>query len=84
LEYIRDKYWTLKGPKTIFTITLDPFNPHPYVDLKSLSVIKDELEMLILPFCPIKEVSRRKGEDGYLYIEIEQDTAAAPLFSMNK
>ncbi len=45
-----------------------------------MSVHSEEKEILILPYCPIKEVSRRK-EGNIEYVEVVQDTTADPIFS---
>ena len=34
--------------------------PHPHADISTLSTYTDEMEVLILPFCPIKEIKRKK------------------------
>lgn len=60
--------------------------PHPHADISTLSTYTDEMEVLILPFCPIKEIKRKKSKklDHVEYIYVEQDIHAAPIFSLNK
>jgi hypothetical protein len=41
-------------------ISLDEIKPHPYADLRKISMNEHEKEVLILPFCPVKEIRRYK------------------------
>ena len=56
-------------PQTILIISLDEKKPHPHADLQSFSTHEHEMEMLILPFCPVKELRRWK-KDQFEYIEV--------------
>jgi hypothetical protein len=42
-----------------------------------------EMEILILPFCPVREIKRWK-EGKYEFIEVEQNTDLPPIFSTDK
>ncbi len=64
-------------------ISLDEIKPHPYADLRKISRKDHEREVLILPFCPVKEIRRWK-EEKYNYIEVRQNTALPPIFSTDK
>ena len=64
-------------------ISLDEIKPHPYADLRKFTMNEHEKEVLILPFCPVKEIRRWK-EGKYEHIEVRQNTALPPIFSTDK
>ena len=54
---------------TIFEIRLSQTEPHPNASISNVSAYPSEEEVLILPFFPIKEISRK--DDGDLtYISL--------------
>jgi hypothetical protein len=57
------------GPEgTIFEISLSKNDPHPHANISHVSKVPDEEEVILLPFFPLQEVSRRTDKSGLTFI----------------